>query len=764
MQATDLLLAHSSKSDERGTIPSQSYRNHILGGLKKIKKILNGLYDHVEDDHYHLEAVVMRAFQFHDLGKLCNYSQQILDGRRKGKMPNHTDAGAACLSQVDVLAAWMVKCHHRGFDILGDLDSLRDMQFLSHRCPYVSPEDAKLRMRQYTQKVLPKLMERHASSTRVAVPFRTPKNWESGLFMRIAMSILVDADHYDTAKHYGHRIIEKKVSLKPGRRLIALEDYVSGLSEVHGKSEIKESVFQACRTAKENGLVLCKSEVGTGKTTALMAYALRQAALHNKRRIFYCAPYTSIISQTVEVFRKALVLPVDEQPHLVVAEHHSQVDPEEGLTEDRLEMMGDESVAMIREFAQTWQAPIVCTTAVQLFETLAGCRTGRLRKLHNIVGSIIVIDESHMTMRPELWPLALIWLKELVDRFGCFVVFASGSMVQPWNSEELNILLDNHVRNQSGRKAAVLPNLKFDVQSIIPKELAELTLANEQKRVNIQHFETPYDNAKDVCDMILQRSGSRVVVCNTIHNAAVLARHLQKSGEDVLHISTALTPADRELTLDRVKKKLKTPDNWTLVATSCVEAGIDISFDHGFRENSSLMSVLQLAGRVNRYGTKPDSDLVVFSLNYDNGLFTDNPEFYTSKQVFKKMFREGRYGPEHCAEAFDRSLAGGCDRLPGKSSELPEISVSDLLQMEANLNLKGVADYFNVVSGDKRTIIIGDRFNICEEGRSIVKKCVQIYEDRLERWKEFIAPADVPGFYFWTGQYDNFIGYYAQFV
>ncbi|MCI0349892.1 MAG: hypothetical protein L0Z53_10745, partial [Acidobacteriales bacterium] len=67
----------------------------------------------------------------------------------------------------------------------------------------------------------------------------------------------------------------------------------------------------------------------------------------------------------------------------------------------------------------------------------------------------------------------------------------------------------------------------------------------------------------------------------------------------VEHISTALTPADREITLNRVKLRLKTgsdPD-WTLVATSCVEAGMDLSFHVGLRERASLMSLIQIGGR-----------------------------------------------------------------------------------------------------------------------------------------------------------------------
>ena len=112
--------------------------------------------------------------------------------------------------------------------------------------------------------------------------------------------------------------------------------------------------------------------------------------------------------------------------------------------------------------------------------------------------------------------------------------------------------------------------------------------------------------------------GSKVVVCNTIRNAALIAECFRGMfGDDyVKHISTCLTPKDRMQILDSVKDRLENEPNrdWVLVATSCVEAGVDISFNYGFRENSSLMSVMQLAGRVSRKNEFKECKIVVFEL------------------------------------------------------------------------------------------------------------------------------------------------------
>ena len=88
-------------------------------------------------------------------------------------------------------------------------------------------------------------------------------------------------------------------------------------------------MYWNCRDAKpENNIVSCDSPVGSGKTTAVMAHLLAQADRRGLRRIFVVLPYTNIITQAVQVYRKALTLP-GEKPEEVVAEPHHRADFED---------------------------------------------------------------------------------------------------------------------------------------------------------------------------------------------------------------------------------------------------------------------------------------------------------------------------------------------------------------------------------------------------------------------------------------------------
>src|ERR1035438_3177414 len=72
-----------------------------------------------------------------------------------------------------------------------------------------------------------------------------------------------------------------------------------------------------------------------------------------------------------------------ENPEKIVAAHHHQAEFKS---------------ADIRFLTTLWDAPIIVTTAVQFFETLGASQTPRLRKLHQLPGSAVFIDEAHAAM------------------------------------------------------------------------------------------------------------------------------------------------------------------------------------------------------------------------------------------------------------------------------------------------------------------------------------------------------------------------------
>ncbi len=681
----------------------------------------------------------MLAGEFHDLGKLDDANQKVLAGTSSGKLPvPHVDAGAAHLlqggNQASKYAALVCYAHHRGLPCIPE-EFNRSQDWL---------RDLSVDWRVHTDKHIAEYLRRHrqcleATDSPSAAPLQTNR---LQFLWRLALSCQADADHGDTSRHYGEHPLAPAVPLKAQERLAALDAYVAKLSEEESdtpRTQLRQAIYQACRQANTYpALYACDAPVGSGKTTAIMAHLLRAASDKNLRRIFVVLPYTNIITQAVDVYRDALVL-AGENAEEVVAEHHHKAD-----------YAAPES----RRLTMLWNAPIVVTTAVQFFETLASNMPADLRKLHRLSGAAIFLDEAHAALPAHLWPQAWLWLNELAEYWSCHFVFASGSLSRFWELPDFHP--ENTPQHVSPPK---LPELVFEA----PRSHA---LDREKARV-VYKTKSGAMGLEELTQWIKEHEGPRLLVLNTVQSAAVVAREMSSryGCGRVEHLSTALTPADREITLKRVKQRLQNgshPD-WTLVATSCMEAGVDLSFRVGLRERAGLMSLIQLGGRVNRDHERNEAEVWDFQIKPDN-LLRQHPQFKTAARILSELFEEGKIAPEYCKEALKREIRWN---NPLNSQLLEAESARDA----RNADFPEVAELFKVIDANTVTVVIaphlqeqllshpnGNRGVFKELRNELQKHSVQIWGWRAEELglQEFSC---FPGLYRWPYDYDCFLGY-----
>ena len=583
--------------------------------------------------------------------------------------------------------------------------------------------DAEIRMR--TDQELPALKNIHMEA--VGGPEALPDQalqTDAQIFYRMALSCLADADHSDTALHYGNDLADTApAELKPEVRLGMLDRYIKTLPGNDERSRLRREMYQSCRDAVvSGGFVSCDSPVGSGKTTAVMAHLLRQAVKRKARRVFVILPYTNIIRQSADVYRRALVLP-GEDPEAVVAEVHHRADYE---NED------------LRQLTALWRAPVVVTTAVAFFETLASNRPSTLRRLHELPGSVIFMDEAHAALPVRLLPLAWRWIHMLQKDWGCYWVFASGSLVRFWTIPELTDLCP-------------------EVPELVGDQLRDRLMQYENHRIEFLWRERPLSRP-ELEDWVTSQPGPRLVIMNTVQSAAVIARDLQKKygRSHVEHLSTALTAADRSAVIDRIQKRLKdkTDNDWTLVSTSCVEAGVDFSFRSGFREISSLLSLLQTAGRISRGGEYEDAQIWSFSMQ-DDPMLKRNPDIEHSAIILRSYFEQKRRIEPALSTRAIRDELIQYDKDIEKRERL--------MKKEKTGSFKTVADEFHVIESNTVPVLVSDR--IAEQvirgkgdWRLIQKHTVSISQYKLRDW----GVAEIrPGLYRWNLAYDNFVGYMA---
>lgn len=713
-----MLFAHSPDT-ERGIV-AQDYAAHVGNVVKHASEVADKAAKYAVCDGELLKQVVRLAAEYHDLGKLDKQNQDVLSGKsRAEKLPvQHTDAGTAYL--LDSLkvppAATLIRSHHIGLPDFVDEQNRSEESVLR--------DDS---VREKVNLVLPELIRLHEGTLQPTQKAGTDDWIISGnpsLFFRIALSCLADGDHTDTAIHYGDQTADElTIELRPAERLAALDKYVDGLKEDKDRSLQRSEIYEACRNAvMEADIVSCDSPVGTGKTTAVMAHLLSHAERRHLRRVIVVLPFTNIIRQSVEIYRKALVL-TGENPEHVVAELHHRADFQD---------------IQSRQFTALWKAPIIVTTAVTFFETLASNTPATLRRLHALPGSAVFIDESHAALPTKLLPLAWHWIKGFAYEWGCYWVMASGSLNRFWKIKEFD------------RETPEVPE-------IIPNTLRNRLAEYERRRITYRFHDTSF-GAEDFVEWLTSLPGPRIVILNTVQSAAVIAREYNRRFQrsSVEHLSTALTPLDRDKTLKRIKYRLtnKNDTDWTLIATSCVEAGVDLSFKTGVREAASLVSLLQTGGRVNRHNFLNTEAVWTITLK-EEGLLKKHPGMNDSSKILLDLISDGRtISPDLCTDALKREI-----RLAGAFS-------TDLLKKDNEMRFPQVEKDFQVIASDTRTVVIGDK--VIEKiekhqpinWRDIQRSSVQIWGFRLDalRIPEVLGHH---GIYKWTYAYDNYIGYMA---
>lgn len=414
------------------------------------------------------------------------------------------------------------------------------------------------------------------------------------LWVRMLFSALVDADFLDTEAYFDRGKAFRRDGFAP---LSRYQEQVSAhLVSLATRTTHSERMSESVMKARAQVLTRCRAQAlrrpgvftltvptGGGKTLASLAFALDHAILNGLRRIIVAIPYTSIVEQTADVFANLF-------GRDAIVEHHSQAD----VDDDRRD------TPRSRLACENWDAPLVITTNVQLFESLFARRTSSCRKLHNLAGSVIVLDEAQLLPPPFLQPILDV-LRLLVKHYGATLVLCTAT--QP-------VLTDIH-RFDPRQSLRGLP----EPVRIVDDEAA-LYRALERVRIEwpVDWYE-PIDLSELATELIDHECV--LVIVNTRGDAADLVAAIDRAAQDqdapdrysaTLHLSAAMCGQHRADVILQIRERLtarrERRDRRVLrvVSTQLVEAGVDIDFPVVFRALAGLDSIAQAAGRCNREG------------------------------------------------------------------------------------------------------------------------------------------------------------------
>ena len=416
------------------------------------------------------------------------------------------------------------------------------------------------------------------------------------LFLRFLYSALVDADYSSSAEHFEPDYLSKysgpplDICDAQARLNQLLEKKRAGSTASKSLNRLRDQLFDDCLAAAKQppGLFTLTAPTGLGKTLSLFAFALEHCRQHSKqhgiRRLIVVVPFLSVIEQNVKDYKQIV-------PALL--EIHSNANEN------------------VRELSQRWDAPCIVTTNVGFLQPLFSDLPGDCRHLHQLANSVIVFDEAQ-SLPPHLLDDTLRTVKLLCTQYGCSVVFSTAT--QPafdkrpglsWRPRE--IAKDPDAMFLATRR------VKYDWRIDCPTPLEQI--------------------AQEIAD-----APQACVIVNLRAHARKLYQLVQErcGEEDVFFMTTDLCPAHRLAELEEVRKRLARGEPCRLIATQCIEAGVDLDFPLLYRALAPLESIIQAAGRCNRNGDTPSGRVVVFVPDEDR-LYPPGPYYQNAALKVKAL-------------------------------------------------------------------------------------------------------------------------------
>ena len=620
----------------------------------------------------------------HDLGKLSDDFQLYLRNAgaasvdagaenedTSGKRVDHSTFGARFVAKAlgnvpGQLLAFCIAGHHTGLPDEASADEATQRSTLRYK---LDPAKYCISAVQTPDVVLPALTSplQPSAAGKAEYPF------QFAFFTRMLFSCLIDADRTRTEEFCDpeEALVRRGLGSGFGRPTLAalknrLDASLLKMQKDAKPTEVNRQrsiMLERCREAANlpPDFFSLNVPTGGGKTLSSLAFALDHAIKHELRRVVVAIPFTSIIEQTADVYRKELG-PLAEA---ALVEHHTNIQTEKDTRSNQLG-------------AENWDAPLIVTTNVQLFESLFAYRTTPCRKLHNLARSVIVLDEAQ-TIPVELLKPALAALRELVLNYGSSIVLCTATQPALERRDDFVLGLEK-------------------VRPIIPDTMP---LFHTLKRVEVRTLGSLPDG-----ELALRLAKEKAALCivNTRKHASRLYDQVAVMSEigDCIHLSTWMCGAHRRTVLKMIRERLNAQQPCRVVSTQLVEAGVDLDFPVVYRAEAGFDSIAQAAGRCNREGLQALGLTYVFEGEEQPPPGLLRAAAQTRKELFSRY--PDPLAPE-AIEAYFR-LFYWSQKDNWDKHKVMEKMTFDSARGRALLQFREVADAFQMIRDDQLPILV----------------------------------------------------------
>jgi CRISPR-associated endonuclease/helicase Cas3 len=448
------------------------------------------------------------------------------------------------------------------------------------------------------------------------------KSIELFLIINYLYSLLIDFDKKSAAK------IDKNY-FNENNEIINVKKYVREKFNVNYQLDKTRNDFfneiSDTKIYKENKLYSLTAPTGIGKTLASFEFANKIKRENNVKKMIYCLPYTSIIDQNYDEFEKVLKFQLKEKyekntSEYLIKHHYLEfLELKQDIKNDSSESKEEMNYLNQKLLLESWESQNIITTFVQFLESIISNNNSRLRKFHNIVNSVVILDEIQCIPIKYYYIVGRV-LEVLANRFNTYMLLMTAT--QPDIIKNSKLLIDEK---------------KYNSDKIFDRVILDVRDINEE--ISIDMFIDKFDEFKeDNCLIVLNTIASSLVVYNALDE--------MKSNEYILkYLTTNLTPVDRVKRINEIKELIKSKKKVIAVTTQLIEAGVDLSFKYVYRDFAPFDSIVQVSGRCNRNAELIKKGLVkIVNLIDENGN-PFNSKIYDLKllSITKKIFEKNFY-------------------------------------------------------------------------------------------------------------------------
>jgi len=449
----------------------------------------------------------------------------------------------------------------------------------------------------------------YLTSRKVRKKLKELMGFEAFLLIDYLFSLLIFSDKLEAIYNSENMNIEdfiEKSTKRPKISYDCVDKFKEGLEIKNIRmAEWRDKAYENVLSSVENlrleeKILSINLPTGSGKTLTALKAALRLKERISEEkgyspRIIYVLPFTSIIEQNFDVFQRVLGT---TESNVLLKHHYLSERVYQWEREGEREIYSD---AVSEHLVESWDSEIVVSTFVQLLHSIFTNRNRKLKKFHNIVNSIIILDEVQ-SIPHRYWNLVRETFSAMAKYLSCHFIFMTATMPLIFSEENKEI----YELAKDKRKYFE----EFSRITIDAGRLAEKMTIDEYKALLLD-------------DIYRYEEDDFLIVMNTIRTSVEIYSFIKEEFGDrveIYYLSTNIIPKER---LERIKKIKMSKNRKIIVSTQMIEAGVDIDIDRVYRDFGPMDSINQTAGRCNReWGEKKG---IVTLVNLVNESHHDRP-------------------------------------------------------------------------------------------------------------------------------------------